>query len=150
MNETSRCCCVVKFFVPRLVRVVSLQLRLAASLEQASHHVVSDAFIAAAREQRLALTQPEGVRESRGSGITGLAPGPSSRDSRCALSQLGKVWAGRPRIAAVAPMLWPVRINLTASSLNSSVYHAQFVFPKTPSMTKIMHLVMESTFQEQS
>ncbi len=50
-------------------------LRLAASLEQASHHVVSDAFIAAAREKGLALAQPADVRESRGSGITGMVDG---------------------------------------------------------------------------
>jgi hypothetical protein len=66
------------------------------------------------------------------SGVTGFARGPPSRPSRCALCQLCKVWLGRPKIAAVAAMLWPAPMSLTVSSLNSSVYRARFVFPKAP------------------
>ncbi len=52
-------------------------------------------------------------------------------------------WSGRPRIAAVAAMLWPAPTSLTASSLNSSVYRARFVFTITPPMNKIMHLLWD-------
>ena len=50
-------------------------LRLVASLEQASHHVVSDAFLVAAREKKLALAEPLDVREHRGAGIEGTISG---------------------------------------------------------------------------
>jgi heavy metal translocating P-type ATPase len=50
-------------------------LRLAASLEQASHHVVAPAIVAAARTRGLALTLPTEVRETMGSGIEGLVEG---------------------------------------------------------------------------
>ncbi|MTW15718.1 heavy metal translocating P-type ATPase [Rhodoplanes serenus] len=46
-------------------------LRLAASLEQASHHVVASAIMAAAAERGLALTLPSEVRENLGSGLEG-------------------------------------------------------------------------------
>jgi len=46
-------------------------LRLAASLDQSSHHVVAEALVAAAREGALKLETPSGVREQPGSGISG-------------------------------------------------------------------------------
>lgn len=54
-------------------------LRLAASLELASNHVVADAIIAAARGARLGLTEPENVREVRGAGIEGVVSGRNLR-----------------------------------------------------------------------
>ena len=50
-------------------------LRLLASLEQASHHIISDSIIRLARERGLGLAQPEGVREVRGSGLQGIVDG---------------------------------------------------------------------------
>ena len=50
-------------------------LRLLASLEQASHHIISDFIIRLARERGLGLAQPEGVREVRGSGLQGIVDG---------------------------------------------------------------------------
>ncbi|EJW12107.1 Lead, cadmium, zinc and mercury transporting ATPase [Rhodovulum sp. PH10] len=50
-------------------------LRLAASLEQASHHVVAGAIVAAAGARDLALSFPEEVSESFGSGLTGRIDG---------------------------------------------------------------------------
>jgi heavy metal translocating P-type ATPase len=50
-------------------------LRLAASLEQASHHVVAAAIVAAAAARDIAVTQPENVRESMGSGLEGDVAG---------------------------------------------------------------------------
>ena len=47
-------------------------LRLLASLEQASHHVLADAVLFAARERGLRFSQPEMVREYRGAGIEGV------------------------------------------------------------------------------
>ncbi len=46
-------------------------LRLAGSLEQASHHVVAAAIVDAARARGLALELPHDVRETMGSGLEG-------------------------------------------------------------------------------
>ncbi|PNG25733.1 heavy metal translocating P-type ATPase [Methylocella silvestris] len=50
-------------------------LRLAASLEQASHHVVASAVVAAALERGISLAVPSDVRETMGSGLCGLIDG---------------------------------------------------------------------------
>jgi heavy metal translocating P-type ATPase len=47
-------------------------LRSAASLEQASHHVVAAAIVETARARGLALTIPSQVRETMGSGLEGV------------------------------------------------------------------------------
>ena len=52
-----------------------LVLQLAASLEQASHHVVAAAIVAAARSRDLQLRLPENVREAMGSGLEGTVDG---------------------------------------------------------------------------
>ncbi|MFG1480148.1 heavy metal translocating P-type ATPase [Xanthobacter sp. V4C-4] len=50
-------------------------LRLAASLEQASHHVVADAIVGAAHARGLELELPEDAREAPGSGLEGRVGG---------------------------------------------------------------------------
>ena len=50
-------------------------LRLLASLEQASHHVLADSIVRAARHRNLMLSQPCDVREHRGEGLKGLVDG---------------------------------------------------------------------------
>jgi heavy metal translocating P-type ATPase len=50
-------------------------LRLCASLEQASQHVVAQAIVATALERGLALTMPQTVRETAGSGLQGIVEG---------------------------------------------------------------------------
>ncbi|MDG4875274.1 heavy metal translocating P-type ATPase [Mesorhizobium sp. WSM4935] len=50
-------------------------LRLLASLEQASHHVLADSIVRIARYGRLTLSQPWDVREHRGEGLKGLVDG---------------------------------------------------------------------------
>jgi len=50
-------------------------LRLAASLEQASHHVVAAAIVSAAVTRGLTLAPPAQVRESMGAGLEGLISG---------------------------------------------------------------------------
>ncbi len=50
-------------------------LRLAASLEQASHHVVAAAIVDAARKKGLKLTLPTKIRETMGSGLEGTIDG---------------------------------------------------------------------------
>ena len=50
-------------------------LRLAASLDQVSAHVLASAIVRAARERRLALVFPSEVREQLGSGIAGVVDG---------------------------------------------------------------------------
>ncbi|RWM11927.1 MAG: heavy metal translocating P-type ATPase [Mesorhizobium sp.] len=46
-------------------------LRLLASLEQASHHVLADSIVRIARHRNLALSQPHDVHEHRGEGLKG-------------------------------------------------------------------------------
>jgi len=53
----------------------NIALKLAASLEQASPHIVASAIVAAARQRLLALSLPTDVEESHGSGITGTVDG---------------------------------------------------------------------------
>lgn len=50
-------------------------LRLAASLDQASQHVVAAAIVAEAHKRGLALAVPAGVSETPGEGVTGLVDG---------------------------------------------------------------------------
>ncbi|TPK99014.1 MULTISPECIES: heavy metal translocating P-type ATPase [unclassified Mesorhizobium] len=50
-------------------------LRLLASLEQASHHVLADSIVRIARHGKLTLSQPCDVREHRGEGLKGLVDG---------------------------------------------------------------------------
>ena len=50
-------------------------LMLGASLEQASHHVIANAIVAAATERGLKLELPEQVRETMGSGLEGMIGG---------------------------------------------------------------------------
>ena len=50
-------------------------LRAAASLAQASNHVISDAVTTAARERRLALSTPACVKETPGAGVSGTVDG---------------------------------------------------------------------------
>ncbi|HEV2516136.1 MAG TPA: heavy metal translocating P-type ATPase [Devosia sp.] len=50
-------------------------LRLVASLDQASNHVIAQALVAEARRRGLALTPPSAVAEATGSGITGRVEG---------------------------------------------------------------------------
>ena len=50
-------------------------LRLAGSLEQASHHVVAAAIVAAAVAKGLPLDTPDKVRETMGSGLEGYVAG---------------------------------------------------------------------------
>ncbi len=50
-------------------------MRLLASLEQASHHILAESIIATARNSSLALSSPSQVREHRGAGLEGVVDG---------------------------------------------------------------------------
>lgn len=50
-------------------------LRFAASLELASHHIAAEAIVGAATARGLALSVPEAVRETLGSGLEGMVDG---------------------------------------------------------------------------
>ena len=50
-------------------------LRLLASLEQASHHVIAAAMVEIAKGRELALSRPSEVREQRGAGVEGVVEG---------------------------------------------------------------------------
>jgi heavy metal translocating P-type ATPase len=54
-------------------------LRIAGSLEQASHHVVAAAIVEATTAKRLKLTIPSEVRETMGSGLEGVIDGQAVR-----------------------------------------------------------------------
>lgn len=54
-------------------------LRLAASLEQASHHVVAEAIVKAALGRNLAIEMPAAVKETMGSGLEGTLGGRTVR-----------------------------------------------------------------------
>jgi heavy metal translocating P-type ATPase len=68
---------------PRVLQVVGAPggpspgdvLRLAASLDQVSAHVLADAIVREARARSLSLTAPEGVTEEPGHGVTGTVSG---------------------------------------------------------------------------
>ncbi|MCY9783435.1 heavy metal translocating P-type ATPase [Nocardiopsis sp. EMB25] len=62
-------------------------LRLAASLDQASPHVLAAAIVRAARERGLALSQPEDTAEVLGQGVGGVVDGGRVRVGKAA-------WAG--------------------------------------------------------
>jgi heavy metal translocating P-type ATPase len=68
--------------IPTVERVVPIEdraseelMRLAASLDQLSGHVVAQALVRQARGERLALSDPREVRESPGAGIAGVVDG---------------------------------------------------------------------------
>ncbi len=92
-------------------------LRLAAGLEQASHHVVAAAIVAAAAARGLELPTPENVREAMGSGLEGRVGGrlvkAGSRQFACGAGRLDG-WAVR----ALRRAAW--RSALTASSWRST------------------------------
>ena len=60
-------------------------LRLLASLEQASHHILAESIVATARRKGLALSRPREVREYRGSGLQGIVAGSAIRAGSRAL-----------------------------------------------------------------
>ncbi len=73
-------------------------LQLAASLEQASHHVVAAAIVEAAKEKGLELMLPAAARETMGSGLEGIIGGRSvkvgSHQMVCGSGKL-ETWAAR-------------------------------------------------------
>jgi heavy metal translocating P-type ATPase len=73
-------------------------LRLAGSLEQASHHVVASAIVEAARARQLTLAVPSHVQEALGSGLEGVVDGAAVRAGTYQLvcgSQRPEEWAVR-------------------------------------------------------
>jgi heavy metal translocating P-type ATPase len=68
-------------------------LRMAASLEQASPHVLAAALVAEARSRGLELVVPASVHESPGSGVTGTVDG---REVRVGLAKLASAGAPLP------------------------------------------------------
>jgi heavy metal translocating P-type ATPase len=74
-------------------------LQLAASLEQASHHVVAAAIVEAARAKGLTLEVPENIHEAMGSGLEGDVAG-----RRVAVGSHHMVYRGRK------PEDWAARV----------------------------------------
>ncbi|NNM51960.1 MAG: heavy metal translocating P-type ATPase [Pseudomonadales bacterium] len=56
-------------------QVATRVLQLAASLDQASNHVIAEAVVLAAREKGLVLSLPSGLEERPGAGISGIVDG---------------------------------------------------------------------------
>ena len=75
-------------------------LRLAASLDQSSPHVLASAVVGAAREHGLLLARPEEVQEVPGQGVRGIVDGHQIAVGNAAWAGLGDVtppWARRAR-----------------------------------------------------
>ena len=73
-------------------------LRIAASLEQASHHVVASAIVEAALAKGLKLSIPSNVRETMGSGLEGAVGGRKVRVGSYQLvygARRAEAWAAR-------------------------------------------------------
>uniref|UniRef100_Q11G36 P-type Zn(2+) transporter n=1 Tax=Chelativorans sp. (strain BNC1) TaxID=266779 RepID=Q11G36_CHESB len=71
-------------------------LRLLASLEQASHHVLADAIAGEARARNLPLSHPAKVREHRGAGLEGIVDGTQIRAGSRVLvlgGSVAPIWA---------------------------------------------------------
>jgi heavy metal translocating P-type ATPase len=111
-------------------------LALGASLEQASHHVLAGAIVAAATDRTLPLRMPEQVRESMGSGLSGIIEGKrvsaGSRDLIFAHRQTPE-WASRAirrgawrsaLVVFVAVEERPIGALLLADELRSETPHA--------------------------
>ncbi len=111
-------------------------LALGASLEQASHHVLAGAIVAAATDRTLPLRMPEQVRESMGSGLSGIIEGKrvsaGSRDLIFAHRQTPE-WALRAvrraswrsaLVVFVAVEERPIGALLLADELRSETPHA--------------------------
>jgi heavy metal translocating P-type ATPase len=111
-------------------------LTLGASLEQASHHVLAGAVVQAAADRALPLRMPEQVRESVGSGLSGIVEGKrvsaGSRDMIFAHRQLPE-WALRATrrgswrsalVVFVAVGERPIGALLLADELRSETPHA--------------------------
>lgn len=79
-------------------------LRVAGSLEQASHNVVASSIVSAAQARQLLLSRPEKVREVMGSGIEGIV------DGRSVKAGSDKYVFGSARLDA-----WAVRVLRRAS-----------------------------------
>src|SRR6516225_6603979 len=111
-------------------------LTLGASLEQASHHVLAGAVVQAAADRALPLKMPEQVRESMGSGLSGIVEGKrvsaGSRDMIFARRQMPE-WALRATrrgswrsalVVFVAVEERPIGALLLADELRSETPHA--------------------------
>ncbi|MBB5155997.1 heavy metal translocating P-type ATPase [Saccharopolyspora phatthalungensis] len=68
-------------------------LRIAASLDQASPHVLADAIVAHARKQHLALVPPRDASEQPGRGMSGIVDGRRVEVGRLALPESRPRWA---------------------------------------------------------
>ncbi len=104
--------------VPEVERVLAFDgvdanelLRLAASVDQLSGHVLAAAIVSRARARDLRLTAPERVRESAGEGILGTVEGHD-------VVVGSAMWMRANRLAASVPKaLLPARSNGTAEVL---------------------------------
>jgi len=73
-------------------------LRIAGSLEQASHHIVARAIVEAARSKGLKLGIPSQVRETMGSGLEGVVDGRAAKAGSHQMVHGGRApepWAAR-------------------------------------------------------
>ncbi len=75
--------------------------RLAASLDQASKHVVAESIVADARKRGLVLSIPSDVAETPGEGVTGIVDGRNIAvgGRQYVASRIGRAIARRPEVA---------------------------------------------------
>ncbi|MEQ1577765.1 MAG: heavy metal translocating P-type ATPase [Hyphomicrobium sp.] len=109
-------------------------LQRAASLEQASHHVVAAAIVSAAVTRGLSLSTPSNVRENMGSGLEGIVEGTlvraGSRQFVCGSGRLD-AWAVR----ALRRASWRSALSVYVSvdgRVTGAILLADELRPETP------------------
>jgi heavy metal translocating P-type ATPase len=110
-------------------------LRLAASLDQASHHVVAEALAAAARERQLALAAPTVLREEAGAGIEGLVEG--RRVAVGGLEFIERQCGGAGRIATASRPDGSIEVGVALDGRLAGVLAlADEIRPETPALLR--------------
>lgn len=110
-------------------------LRFAASLEQASHHVISGAIVAAAKARGLMLASPQDVREAMGTGVSGRVDGKVVRaGSRAFVCGTGRIepWASRALRRAAWRSALSVFVSVDGRVVGAALL-ADELRPETPS-----------------
>lgn len=132
---------------PKLTRIVTLNgfeetevLQLAASLEQRSEHPLAGAIVSAAKDQGLALANPDSFESSTGAGVKGIVASRSvaagneglMRSSDVDLSRLGElVHDSGPADSAVV-----VAIN---GRLAGALFVADPIRPSSAEAVRVLH-----------
>jgi len=116
-------------------------LRLVASIEQASHHVLAEALVSLAREKMLPLSQPTAVREYTGAGLEGVVGGRHIRAGSRNLI-LGDAplppWAGAASVCGDRSAALTVFVAVDGEAV-AYLAMADAIRPDAPDMLRHLH-----------